>query len=121
MSGPEFSSKHSNPSDDMTATFANKKFKDKSSIGNNNIIITGYQLDVNEVNLTLDLIVYDNPAKWNNYQLLSKLNKWRKVMSVSMRVQKKYQIARVKLALNHNCLKAYNNGDWTVSLSSIPV
>ncbi|GBB93685.1 hypothetical protein RclHR1_22100001 [Rhizophagus clarus] len=91
------------------------------STGDNNVIITGYQPEENDKNLTLDLVVYDIPAKWTNYQLLSELNKWGKVVSVSTRVQKKYQTARVRLTPNHNCLKAYNNGDWTVSLGSIPV
>ncbi|GBB98976.1 hypothetical protein RclHR1_33810001 [Rhizophagus clarus] len=113
--------KRSDKSDDKIATLTTKKCKNESSTGDNNVIITGYQPEKNDKNLTLNLVVYNIPAKWTNYQLLSKLNKWGKVVSVSTRVQKKYQTARVRLTPNHNCLKAYNNGDWTVSLSSIPV
>ncbi|GBB95599.1 hypothetical protein RclHR1_25720002 [Rhizophagus clarus] len=98
-----------------------KKHKNESNTGDNNLIITGYQPGENNKNLTLDLVVYDILALWTNYQLLSELNKWEKVVSVSTRVQKKYQTARVRLTPNHNCLKTYNNGDWTVFLSSLPV
>ncbi|GBB95439.1 hypothetical protein RclHR1_25350002 [Rhizophagus clarus] len=113
--------KRSDKSDDKIATLTKKKRKSESSTGDNNVIITGYQPEEKDKNLTLDLVVYDIPAKWTNYQFLSELNKWGKVVSVSTRVQKKYQTARVRLTPNHNCLKAYNNGDWTVSLSSISV
>ncbi|GBB98744.1 hypothetical protein RclHR1_03300024 [Rhizophagus clarus] len=66
--------------------------------GDNNLIITGYQPEEKDKNLTLDLVVYDIPANWTNYQLLSELNKWGKVVSVSTRVQKKYQTARFPAA-----------------------
>ncbi|GBB98203.1 hypothetical protein RclHR1_31670001 [Rhizophagus clarus] len=118
---PSALNKRSDKSDDKTATLTTKKRKNESSTGDNNVIITGYQPEENDKNLILDLVVYDISAKWTNYQLLSELNKWGKVVFVSTRVQKKYQTARVRLTPNHNCLKAYNNGDWTVSLSSIPV
>ncbi|GES72604.1 hypothetical protein GLOIN_2v1473242 [Rhizophagus clarus] len=115
------SAKRSDKSDDKIASLTTKKRKNKSSTGDNNLIITGYQPEENDKNLTLNLVVYDILAKWTNYQLLNELNKWGKVVSVSTRVQKKYQTARVRLTPNHNCLKTYNNGDWTVFLSSIPV
>ncbi|GES89598.1 hypothetical protein GLOIN_2v1871772 [Rhizophagus clarus] len=89
------STKRSDKSDDNSASLTTKKRKNESSKGDNNLIITGYQPEDKDKNLTLDLVVYDIPAKWTNYQLLSELNKWGKV--------------------------AYNNGDWTVSLGSIPV
>ncbi|GBB89561.1 hypothetical protein RclHR1_16290007 [Rhizophagus clarus] len=115
------SDKCSDKSDDKIATLTTKKRKNESSIEDNGIIITGYQPEENDKNLTLDLVVYDILAKWTNYQLLSELNKWGKVVSVSMHVQKKYQTAKVRFTPNYNCLKAYNNGDWMVSLSSLPV
>ncbi|GBB98302.1 hypothetical protein RclHR1_31960001 [Rhizophagus clarus] len=118
---PSALNKRSDKSDDKTATLTTKKRKNESSTGDNNFIITGYQPEENDKNLTLDLVIYDISAKWTNYQLLSELNKWGKVVSVSTRVQKKYQTARVRLTPNHNCLKAYNSGDWTVSLGSLPV
>ncbi|GBB84800.1 hypothetical protein RclHR1_11370005 [Rhizophagus clarus] len=94
---PSASAKRSEKSDDKIASLITKKRKNESSTGDNNLIITGYQPEENDKNLTLELVVYDIPAKWTNYQLLSELNKWEKVVS------------------------AYNNGDWTVSLSSLPV
>ncbi|GBC02910.1 hypothetical protein RclHR1_04890025 [Rhizophagus clarus] len=73
--------KRSDKSDDKIVTLTTKKRKNKSSTGDNNVIITGYQPEENDKNLTLDLVVYDIPAKWTNYQLLSELNKWGKVVS----------------------------------------
>ncbi|GBB92024.1 hypothetical protein RclHR1_19520003 [Rhizophagus clarus] len=93
-SKPSASSKRSDESDDNTATLTMKKRKNESSTEDNNIIITGYQPEEKDKHLTLDLVIYDIPAKWTNYQLLSELNKWGKVVSISTRVQKKYQIAR---------------------------
>ncbi|GES78051.1 hypothetical protein GLOIN_2v1690538 [Rhizophagus clarus] len=61
----------------------------------NNLIITGYQPEQKESSFLLDLIVYDIPAKWSNYELLSNLDNWDKVVSVSTQVQKKYLTARV--------------------------
>ncbi|GBB86488.1 hypothetical protein RclHR1_12910008 [Rhizophagus clarus] len=86
--------KRSDKSDDKIITLIMKKRKNESSTGDNNIIITGYQPEENDKNFTLNLVVYDIPAKWTNYQLLSELNKWRKVVFVSTRVQKKYQTAK---------------------------
>ncbi|GBB89729.1 hypothetical protein RclHR1_16500004 [Rhizophagus clarus] len=69
----------------------------------------------------LDLVVYDILAKWDNYTLLANLGRWGKVISVSTRMHKKYLSARVRLILDHECLKCYNRGDWTVNLGGIPV
>ncbi|GBB93092.1 hypothetical protein RclHR1_21050001 [Rhizophagus clarus] len=91
------SAKRSDKSDDKIASLTTKKRKNESSTGDNGIIITGYQPEENDKNLILDLVIYDIPAKWTNYQLLSELNKWRKVVSVSTRVQKKYQTARAAI------------------------
>ncbi|GBB87082.1 hypothetical protein RclHR1_13540009 [Rhizophagus clarus] len=63
ISDPESASKQSEQSDDMSALTTNKKHKDKSSTGDNNLIITDYQPDANDMNLILDLVVYDIPAK----------------------------------------------------------
>ncbi|GBB97678.1 hypothetical protein RclHR1_30370001 [Rhizophagus clarus] len=109
MSGSLPAPKRNSKSGDKTAMFTNKKNKAQgNSTGDNRLIITGYQPDTTKKNLLLDLVIYDIPAKWSNYELLSKFNKWRKVVSVSTRVQKKYLTARVRLIPNHNCLKAYN-------------
>ncbi|GBB94290.1 hypothetical protein RclHR1_23250002 [Rhizophagus clarus] len=69
----------------------------------------------------LDVIVYDIPAKWDSYTLLGNLSFWGKIVSISTRMHKKYLSARVRLIPNHKCLKAYNEGEWTVELRGIPV
>ncbi|GES94335.1 hypothetical protein RCL_jg14139.t1 [Rhizophagus clarus] len=78
---PSASAKRSDKSDDKIASLTTKKRKNENSTGDNNLIITGYQPEKKDSNLTLDLVVYDIPAKWTNYQLLGELNKWEKVQS----------------------------------------
>ncbi|GBB92757.1 hypothetical protein RclHR1_02050030 [Rhizophagus clarus] len=51
---------------------------------------------------------------------MGNLNKG-KVISVSTRVHKKYLSVRVRLIPDHECLKYYNGGNWTVNLGEIPV
>ncbi|GBB98228.1 hypothetical protein RclHR1_31760001 [Rhizophagus clarus] len=92
-----------------------------NSLKNGNVIITGYIPQDHEQAQLLDLVVYDIPAKWDNYTLLANLGRWDKVISVSTRVHKKYLSARVRLIPDHKCLKYYNGGDWTVNLGGIPV
>ncbi|GBB92881.1 hypothetical protein RclHR1_20710005 [Rhizophagus clarus] len=101
-----------------------KKLKQKETdkkLKNGNVIITGYIPQDQEQAQLLDLVVYDIPAKWDNYTLLANLGRWGKVISVSTRVHKKYLSARVRLIPDHECLKCYNGGDWTVNLGGIPV
>ncbi|GBB84012.1 hypothetical protein RclHR1_10650012 [Rhizophagus clarus] len=101
-----------------------KKLKQKetdNTLKNGNVIITGYIPQDQEQAQLLDLVVYDIPAKWDNYTLLANLGRWGKVISVSTRVHKKYLSARVRLIPDHECLKCYNGGDWTVNLGGIPV
>ncbi|GBB95356.1 hypothetical protein RclHR1_25140003 [Rhizophagus clarus] len=101
-----------------------KKLKQKetdNTLKNGNVIITGYIPQDQEQAQILDLVVYDILAKWDNYTLLANLGRWGKVISVSTRVHKKYLSARVRLISDHECLKCYNGGDWTVNLEGIPV
>ncbi|GET01273.1 hypothetical protein RCL_jg27066.t1 [Rhizophagus clarus] len=73
--------------DDKDSTGSTNRSKINDSFtGSNNLIITGYQPGHKESKLLLDLIVYDIPAKWSNYELLSNLNNWGKVISASTRV-----------------------------------
>ncbi|GBC04373.1 hypothetical protein RclHR1_05650001 [Rhizophagus clarus] len=101
-----------------------KKLKQKetdNTLKNGNVIITGYIPQDQEQAQLLDLVVYDIPVKWDNYTLLVNLGRWGKVISVSTRVHKKYLSARVKLIPDHEYLKYYNRGDWTVNLGGIPI
>ncbi|GBB84359.1 hypothetical protein RclHR1_10980011 [Rhizophagus clarus] len=101
-----------------------KKLKQKETdnmLKNGNVIITEYIPQDQEQAQLLDLVVYNIPAKWDNYTLLSNLGRWGKVISVSTRVHKKYLSARVRLIPDHECLKCYNKEDWTVNLGGISV
>ncbi|GBB89481.1 hypothetical protein RclHR1_16180007 [Rhizophagus clarus] len=101
-----------------------KKLKQKetdNTLKNGNVIITEYIPQDQEQAQLLDVVVYDIPAKWDNYTLLANLGRWGKVISVSTRVHKKYLSARIRLIPDHECLKCYNGGDWTVNLVGIPV
>ncbi|GBB98561.1 hypothetical protein RclHR1_32600001 [Rhizophagus clarus] len=91
------------------------------NFNNSNLILTGYCPQQEEQAQLLDLIVYDIPAKWDSYTLLGNLSFWGKIVSISTRCHKKYLSARVRLIPNHECLKAYNGGEWTVRLGGIPV
>ncbi|GES96661.1 hypothetical protein RCL_jg14676.t1 [Rhizophagus clarus] len=57
----------------LTGSTKRTKLQDGCT-GTNNIIITGYQPEQEESQLLLDLIIYDIPAKWSNYELLTNLN-----------------------------------------------
>ncbi|GBB95635.1 hypothetical protein RclHR1_25810001 [Rhizophagus clarus] len=91
------------------------------NFNNSNLILTGYCPQQEEQAQLLDLIVYDIPAKWDSYTLLGNLSFWGKIVSISTRCHKKYLSAKVRLISNHECLKAYNGGEWTVGLSGILV
>ncbi|GES73595.1 hypothetical protein RCL_jg20751.t1 [Rhizophagus clarus] len=62
-------------SDNKVVTFAIKKLKVKGSTRDNGLIITRYQPDDNEKTILLDLVVYNIPTKWSNYELLIELSK----------------------------------------------
>ncbi|GBC00095.1 hypothetical protein RclHR1_37440001 [Rhizophagus clarus] len=75
-----------------------KKLKQKetdNTLRNGNIIITGYVPQDQEQAQMLDLVVYDIPAKWDNYTLLANLGRW--------------------------VLEMLQWRDWTVNLGGIPV
>ncbi|GBB93130.1 hypothetical protein RclHR1_21140001 [Rhizophagus clarus] len=98
-----------------------KQNETDNKLKNGNVIITRYISQDQEQAQLLDLVVYDILAKWDNYTLLANLGRWGKVISVSTRVHKKYLSAKVRLIPDHECLKCYNGGDWTVNLGGIPV
>lgn len=71
------------------------------------LILTSYKLPGNNQEQVLDLVVYDIPAKIDNYQLLEHLHQWGNVVLISMRVHKKYKSARIRLYPSQTCLTAY--------------
>ncbi|GBB90944.1 hypothetical protein RclHR1_01800029 [Rhizophagus clarus] len=95
------SSDNIKPSEQSTITSDKKRKQEHlaDNFNNSNLILTGYCPQQEEQAQLLDLIVYDIPAKWDSYTLL----------------------ARVRLIPNHECLKAYNEGEWTVGLGGILV
>ncbi|GBC09039.1 hypothetical protein RclHR1_08570006 [Rhizophagus clarus] len=117
------SSDNSKPSEQSTITQDKKRKQEHlaDNFNNSNLILTGYCSQQEEQAQLLDLIVYDIPAKWDSYTLLSNLSFWGKIVSISTRCHKKYLSARVRLIPNHECLKAYNGSEWTVRLGGIPV
>ncbi|GBB96155.1 hypothetical protein RclHR1_00270001 [Rhizophagus clarus] len=117
------SSDNSKRSEQSTITQDKKRKQEHlaDNFNNSNLILTSYYPQQEEQAQLLDLIVYDIPAKWDSYTLLGNLSFWGKIVSISTRCHKKYLSARVRLIPNHECLKAYNGGEWTVRLSSILV
>ncbi|GBC00492.1 hypothetical protein RclHR1_03880002 [Rhizophagus clarus] len=112
------SSDNIKPSEQSTITSEKKRKQEHlaDNFNNSNLILTGYCPQQEEQAKLLDLIVYDIPAKWDSYTLLGNLSFWGKIVSISTRCHKKYLSARVRLIPNHECLKAYNRGEWTVGL-----
>ncbi|GBC02743.1 hypothetical protein RclHR1_04790012 [Rhizophagus clarus] len=53
------------------------------------------------VNMFVDILIYDVPAKWENITLLDYLKAWGNVISVTVKKQKKYKTVRCKLEIMH--------------------
>ncbi|GBB90279.1 hypothetical protein RclHR1_17190005 [Rhizophagus clarus] len=82
-------------------------------------VITGYQPAHNSQAFIRDIIVYDILAKWDNYTTINALSAWRKVISITVKRQKKYKILRVKLEISQ-FFKNYEK-HWMAPLMSFPV
>ncbi|GBC09755.1 hypothetical protein RclHR1_00910005 [Rhizophagus clarus] len=54
-------------------------------------VITGYQSAHNSQAFVRDIIVYDIPVKWDNYTIINALSAWEKVISMTVKRQKKYK------------------------------
>ncbi|GBB99080.1 hypothetical protein RclHR1_34040001, partial [Rhizophagus clarus] len=63
-------------------------------------VITGYQPAHNSQAFVHDIIVYDIPAKWDNYTIINALSAWGKVISMTVKRQKKYKTLCVKLEIS---------------------
>ena len=84
-------------------------------------VITGYVPDQNQVMNTVDLLVYDIPAKMTAMELLSTLSEWGLVVSLTQRFHQKYQSIKVKITLNNNFIHAYRSGAWAAPFGNILV
>ncbi|GBB86004.1 hypothetical protein RclHR1_12440007 [Rhizophagus clarus] len=66
-----------------------------------------------------DIIVYDIPAKWDNYTIINALSDWVKVISMTVKRQKKYKTLCVKLEISQ-FFKNYEK-HWMAPLMGFPV
>ena len=82
-------------------------------------ILTGYTLQTQEV--IHDVLVYDIPSTWKPEKLLAELILWGKVISINMKLSRKYQSARIRIIFNSFQLRQYDSGDWQVDLGKLPV
>ncbi|GES85359.1 hypothetical protein GLOIN_2v1871772 [Rhizophagus clarus] len=80
-------------------------------------VITGYQAP-SGCQFIRDILIYDIPAKWDNYELLSHLSTWSNVILISTKRQRKYKTVRCKLVI----LEFFWNyeAQWMASLAGIP-
>ncbi|GBB83984.1 hypothetical protein RclHR1_10630002 [Rhizophagus clarus] len=82
-------------------------------------VITGYLPANNSQAFIRDIIVYDIPAKWNNYTTINALFAWEKIISMTVKRQKKYKTLRVKLEISQ-FFKNYEQ-HWMALLMGFPV
>ncbi|GBB88888.1 hypothetical protein RclHR1_01550022 [Rhizophagus clarus] len=82
-------------------------------------VITGYQPAHNSQAFVQDIIVYDVPAKWDNYTTINALAVWGKVISMTVKRQKKYKTLHVKLEISQ-FFKNYEK-HWMAPLMGFPV
>ncbi|GES84312.1 hypothetical protein GLOIN_2v1791351 [Rhizophagus clarus] len=81
-------------------------------------VITGYQAP-SECQFVQDILIYDIPAKWDNYELLSYLSTWGNVISISTKRQRKYKMKTKKISsTSSHSVKRKNQGDRVDTKSS---
>ncbi|GBC05345.1 hypothetical protein RclHR1_06190004 [Rhizophagus clarus] len=82
-------------------------------------VITGYLSAPNFQAFIRDIIVYDIPAKCDNITIINALSTWRKVISMTVKRQKKYKTLRVKFKM----AELFRNYEkhWMVPLMGNPV
>ncbi|GBB91388.1 hypothetical protein RclHR1_18650004 [Rhizophagus clarus] len=82
-------------------------------------VITGYLPDPNSQVFVRDIIVYDISAKWDNITIINALSDWGKVISMTVKRQKKYKTLCVKFEM----AQLFRNYEkhWMAPLLGIPV
>ncbi|GET01988.1 hypothetical protein GLOIN_2v1871772 [Rhizophagus clarus] len=80
-------------------------------------VITRYQAP-SGCQFVRDILIYDVPAKWDNYELLSHLSTWGNIISLSTKRQRKYKTVRCKLVISE-FFQNYKT-QWMASLAGIP-
>ncbi|GBC08717.1 hypothetical protein RclHR1_08340003 [Rhizophagus clarus] len=81
-------------------------------------VITGYQPAHNSQAFVRNIIVYNILAKWDNYTIINALSAWGKVISMTVKRQKKYKTLRVKLEISQ-FFKNYEK-HWMALLMGFP-
>src|SRR5277367_272071 len=87
-----------------------------------NTIVTGYVPEFqDEIQYSVDILIYDIPSKLTDEQLVLAFRHWGKLISVSKKMQRKYMTLRVKITLKENFAVAYHHDDWAVPFGNIMV
>ena len=73
-----------------------------------NTIVTGYVPESqDEIQHSVDILIYDIPSKIIDEQFVLGFKYWGKLISVSKKMQRNYMTLRVKITLNENFAIAY--------------
>jgi hypothetical protein len=68
-----------------------------------------------------EIMVYDIPSTWQPEKIMNELTFWGKMLSISIKTQKKYHSLCVRIELNSFKAAAFNRKNWTTDLGGIPV
>jgi hypothetical protein len=68
-----------------------------------------------------EIMVYDVPSTWRPEKIMNELTLWGKMLSISIKTQKKYHSLCVRIELNLFKATAFDRKDWTTDLGGIPV
>jgi viroplasmin and RNaseH domain-containing protein len=106
--GPQLSCESGN-NKTKNSSLTNKKWINNHSSAQSksfNKMITGHVL-TNENNVK-DVIIYNILTKWSHEKLLNELMLWGKMISASIKTQKKYYTVQLKIELNLFALATFN-------------
>ncbi|GBB92582.1 hypothetical protein RclHR1_20260001 [Rhizophagus clarus] len=85
-----------------------------------NYIVTGFQPSPMS-KAVHDILIYDIPAKWSNFDILQHLSSWGRVISLQVKRQNKYKTVCCKFEMNELFLKYDTNKSWIAPLNALPV
>lgn len=100
---------------------ASKNKKKKPLNRNSTKVITGHTPTEDNKKFVRTIIIYDIPSSWRPEKILSELALWGKTISISTRVQKKYQTVRLHIEMASFQVTKFDRGDWMVDLGGLPV
>jgi len=84
-------------------------------------VLTGHVPSKENETKVREMVIYDIPSIWPAEKCLQELNEWGKVISMSAKIQKKFQTLRVKMELTSSMVIRFDKNDWMVGLGNIPV